>query len=85
MDGGGIQILNGKEHLIPPRGPMFELAQQVARYLETDISTSGMDSSLAVRRSALTSIERAAAVLHAEADEISEVPPGYLQESIVNE
>jgi hypothetical protein len=76
VDGGGVLIIGGRIIKVPPRGPAKEMVEQVARYLGTDLS-SDVAAGTSVRRGALAAIVRAAAALHAEAEVVSEQPPGY--------
>lgn len=80
-DGPGFVRIGNRIIPVPPRGPVLELVQQVARYLETSVYANGADTSLAARRDALVAIVRAAINLHADSAAVSEQPPGYAQVS----
>ncbi len=77
VDGGGLLIVAGQVHIVPPRSPAIALMAQVARYVNVSTYESGVDAALSAQRDALTGIVRAAIALHAEARSISDHPPGY--------
>ncbi len=81
VDGGGFIIVNGRIIPIPPRGPAYDLVEQVVRYLEVGTGTTGVDTSRTAKRQALAEVVRAAIQLHADAAAVSEQPPGYSKES----
>jgi hypothetical protein len=81
VDGGGFILVGHKIIKIPPRGPAFALVQHVVRYLEASTAANGVDITLASQRQALESIVSAAIDLHAEAEAVSEPPPGYLKQT----
>jgi len=78
VDGSGGLFVNGHFRPVPPRGPVTEIVEQLARYLDAAPSGAGVASALTMRRTALESLIRAALSLHAEAELVSEQPPGYV-------
>jgi hypothetical protein len=80
VDGGGAVIIGVHVIRVPPRGPAFDLVQRVAQYLSMNTLGSGIQSSLVGQRAALTDVVRSAIQLYAEADPVSEAPPGYQKE-----
>ncbi len=80
VDGGGFFVIGGRIIPIPPRGPEKELVEQVARYLETELSATGVGRTLLARQEVLVAIVRSAVHLYAETEIISEQPPGYMKE-----
>ena len=79
VDGGGILLIGGRIIKVPPRGPARDLVEQMARYLSTDLAEDVVGG-LATRRGALAQIVRSALALHADAEIVSESPPGYSNE-----
>jgi hypothetical protein len=77
VDGGGAVGVGPHIYKIPPRGPVFEMVNSVARYLSLQTGRSAVGSTLASQRSALADVVRAIIPLYAEADDVSEQPPGY--------
>jgi hypothetical protein len=77
VDGSGGLFVNGHFRPVGPRGPIREMVEQLARYLDAAPSVNGVESALATRRAALVALVRAAATLHAETEIVSEQPPGY--------
>jgi hypothetical protein len=77
VDGGGSVGVGPHIYKIPPRGPVFEMVNSVARYLSLQTGRSAVGSTLASQRSALADVVRAIIPLYAEADDVSEQPPGY--------
>jgi len=77
VGGEGIVIVGGHVQKVPPHGPVTQLVNQVARYLSLETGRSGVASTLSSERSALADIVRAVLPLYAEADEVSDHPPGY--------
>ena len=82
VDGDGIIIIGGKVIHVPPRGPVREVLEPLARYAQTPVAGE-VGPALAVRRGALEGVVRAALELHAETELVSEPPPfvrkGHLQ------
>jgi hypothetical protein len=76
LDGGDALFIGGRTITLPQRGAARELAEQLARYLSADL-TGDVAAGLAARRAALTKIVRSAVALSAEAEIVSEQPPGY--------
>lgn len=74
VDGGGFIVVNGHRHPIPPRGPVTELAEHLARLTQSEI-TGDVALALASRRAILTSIIRSAGRMLEDADLISSPPP----------
>jgi len=77
VDGGGWIFVNGQFIPIPPRGPVTDLVQQVARYLGVQTYQTGVESALGSQRAALEDVVRSVVALYREASAISEQPPGY--------
>jgi hypothetical protein len=77
VDGGGLVWIGPHVHKVPPMGPVYEMVSQVARYLSLQTGRSAVGSTLASQRSALADVVRAIVPLYAEADDVSEQPPGY--------
>jgi hypothetical protein len=76
VDGGGWILVGGKLVPVPPRGPVTELVEEVARYLAVDLAAD-VGAGLAARRAVLQRIVLTAAALHGQAEIVSEQPPGY--------
>jgi hypothetical protein len=75
--GAGDGLVLGERVIeVPLRGPARELLEQIARYLGTEVE-GDVAAALAIHRHALTEIVRLAAELYAEAEVVSEQPPGY--------
>jgi hypothetical protein len=80
--GGGIIYIGGKIIKVPPSGPVTNLLQEVVRYLEIDISSNNAGAAYAGQRAALEAIIPQLRSLYAEAEEISESPPGYAEKRL---
>lgn len=80
VDGPGYLILRGGRVIpIPPRGPVQELVDRLASYLSLVEAGEGLDvaATTAARRAALRGLIGTAARLHAQAEPVSEPPPGF--------
>jgi hypothetical protein len=77
VDGGGWIFVNGQFLPVPPRGPVTDLVQQVARFLTVQTYQTGVESALGSQRAALEDIVRSVVSLYRDANAISEPPPGY--------
>jgi hypothetical protein len=77
VDGGGIVIIGGILIKVPPRGPVRELVENLARYLRADFSRNNVAAALAGQRAALEGIVSNVLALYSEAEELTERPPGY--------
>jgi hypothetical protein len=73
--GDGL-VLSGRAIDVPLGGPERALLEQISIYLRTPLE-GDVAGALAIRRAALTEIVRLAAELYAEAETVSEQPPGY--------
>ena len=82
VDGPGYLIIGGRVIRIPPRGPDQELVSRLASYLSLVEAGAGLDvaATTAARRAALSGLIGAAARLHAQAEVVSEPPPGFRAE-----
>jgi hypothetical protein len=76
VDGGGGLIVNGKFIPVPPRGPVTDLVAEIARYASIDLAAD-VAAGLSARRAVLLRIVQKAVAMHAEAEIVSEPPPGY--------
>jgi hypothetical protein len=76
VDGGGAIIIGGHIVKIPPRGPAREIAERLVEVLGAETGAD-VAASVASRRGALTAIVRSVAQLYADAELVSESPPGY--------
>jgi hypothetical protein len=76
VDGGGAIVIGGHIVKIPPRGPAREIAQRLVELLSAGTGAD-VAATIASRRGALTAIVRSVAQLYADAELVSESPPGY--------
>jgi hypothetical protein len=75
----GAIMAGNKVIKLPTHGLALKLVEEVARYLDIEISTNNVETAMAARRQALEAVVRAVIGLYSEAAPTSEHPPGYLK------
>jgi len=83
--GEGIVWVGGHLRVVPPHSPAMQLLKQVDHYLSLEPGQSDVASSMAAQRAALADVVRALLPLYAEAEIVSDHPPGYRGEHEVRE